>query len=115
MKLLRNENGWIRPLLTIGILVVAVYAGVQFGMPYYRYSAFKDEAKEIARTTAGDVKRVKEDVYASAKGFKVPVEENDISVEKKDSKLRIQTSWSEKVDIFGLYQRTLDFSVDIEE
>ena len=115
MKYLDNEKGWIKPLLSICILVVVIYSGLQFGMPYYRYSAFKSEATEIARGATGDPKRIKEDVYASAKSFKVPVEQDDITVEKEGSKVHVQTSWSVKVDIFGVYQRTLNFNVDVEE
>ncbi len=115
MKHLRNENGWIKPLLTIAILGLAVYSGLEFGMPYYRQSALKSEAKEIARSSQGDLKKVKEDVLSSATTLKVPVGENDIVVEKRDSKIHIQASWSQTVDILGLYQKTLDFSVDVTE
>lgn len=117
MKYLNNEKGWIKPLLSIGILVVIVYAGIQFGIPYYRYSAFESDAINIARTATAmrDLTRVKEDVYAAARSYNIPIGENDLTVEKAGSKVRVQTSWSVKVDIFGVYQRTLDFNVDIEE
>jgi hypothetical protein len=117
MKHFNNENGWIKPLLSIGILVVIVYSGIQFGMPYYRYSAFKSDATDIARTASAtrDLPRVKEDVYAAARSYDIPVEQDDIKIEKNGDKIHVQTSWSVKVDIFGVYQRTLDFNVDVEE
>lgn len=115
MRYLRNEDGWIKPLLIMGIVVLAAYSGLQFGRPYYRHSLFENEAKEIARISSGDLKKAKEDVYSSALGFKVPVEENDIIVEKRGNKIHIQTSWSQQIDILGLYQKTVDFSVDVEE
>ncbi len=114
MRHLCNEDGWIKPLLTIGILVLAVYSGYQFGIPYYRHSAFKSEAKEIARISS-DLKKVKEDVYAAAVETNVPVEKDDILVEKKDEKIHIKTSWSQTIDIFGVYQKTVDFDVDVVE
>ncbi len=115
MKNIRNQNGWIKPLLVIGILILAVYSGVQLGIPYYRHSAFENDARDIARVSSGDVKKVKEDVYASAINFKVPIGEDDIVVEKRGNKIHIQTAWSQTVDILGLYQRTVDFNVDVEE
>ncbi len=115
MKYLNNEDGWIKPILTIGILLLAAYSGYQFGIPYYRHSAFKDETKEIARISQGDMKKVAEDVYAAALESKVPVGENDILVEKRGNKIHIRTSWSQTIDILGLYQKTVDFDVDVEE
>lgn len=119
MKHINNEKGWIKPLLSIAVLGFCVYVGIQFGVPYYRYSAFKSDAREIARTTGavgGDViRKVKEEVYASAKDFKIPVQESDIAVEKRGERVMIRTSWSVDVDILGLYQRTLEFNVDIED
>ena len=29
--------------------------------------------------------------------------------------MRVKTSWSETVDILGLYQKTFDFKIDVEE
>jgi hypothetical protein len=115
MRHIRNENGWIKPLLVIGILVLAAYSGVQFGTPYYRHSAFENDVKDIARTSSGDLKKAKEDVYASATEYKVPIGEDDIVVEKRGNKIHIQTSWSQTIDILGLYQKTVDFNVDVEE
>ncbi|HWR57540.1 MAG TPA: hypothetical protein VN328_01515 [Thermodesulfovibrionales bacterium] len=115
MRHICNEDGWIKPLFTMSILVLAVYSGFQFGMPYYRHSAFQNEAKAIARVSSGDLNKVKEDVYASAREFKVPIEEKDLKVEKIGGRIRIRTSWSQEIDILGLYQKTLDFSVDVEE
>ncbi len=116
MKYLHNERGWIKPLLSICILVVAVYTGLKFGMPYYRYSAFKSEATDIALTAGatGDLNRVRKDIYASAQSYNIPIKQDDITVERDGNNIHVQTSWSVQVDIFGVYQRTLDFNVDIE-
>ncbi len=115
MKHIRNQNGWIKPLLVISILILVVYSGIQYGIPYYRHSAFENDVRDIARLSSGDVKKVKEDVYASAINFNIPIGENDIVVEKRGNKIHIQTSWSQTIDILGLYQRTVDFNVEIEE
>ncbi len=115
MRHIRNQNGWIKPVFIIGILALAVYSGIQFGVPYYRYSAFKNEVTDIARISQGDLKKVREDVYTSAVQYKVPVGEDDILIEKKDNKIHIRTSWSHTVDILGFYQKRVDFNVDIEE
>jgi len=109
------QDGFVKPIFCLVLLAVTGYVGFQFGMPYYRYSAFKSEVKEIARLELGDVEKIKTRVYESAEALKIPVEKEDIMVIKKKNTVRIQTAWSVNVDILGLYQRTVDFKIDIEE
>jgi hypothetical protein len=95
--------------------VIAAYVGFEFGIPYYRYASFKSEAKEIARLEIGNVEKTKAQLYSAAQELKIPIEEKDIVVTKKTNTVRVQTSWSTTVDIFGLYRKTLDFTIDVEE
>jgi len=115
MRHLRSRDGFIKPLLTIVILLLAGYVGIEFGIPYYRYSAFKSEAKEIARLELGNVEKTRAQLYNAAQEIKIPIEEKDIIVTRKMNTVRVQTSWSTMVDIFGFYQKTLHFKIDVEE
>lgn len=115
MRQLRNRDGFIKPLLIIIVLVSAAYVGIEFGMPYYRYSAFKSEAKQIARLELGNLNKTRAQLIEAAQEYKIPIEEKDIIVTKKMNTVRIQTSWSVMVDIMGFYQKTLNFNVDMEE
>lgn len=115
MRLLRNSDGFIKPLLVIAIMVFLVYSGIQFGVPYYRYSAFKSETKEIARLELGQVEKTRAQIFEVAQNQKIPIEAEDIQITKKTNTIRVQTSWSVDVDILGLYQKTLHFTVDVEE
>ncbi len=115
MRHLRNRDGFIKPLLTIVILLFAGYVGLQFGIPYYRYSAFESETKAIARLELGTVDKTRAQVYEAAQGFKIPIEEKDIVVNRKLHTIQVQTAWSTTVDIFGLYQKTLNFRIEVEE
>lgn len=115
MKHLRNRGGFIKPLLVIAITVFLVYSGTQFGIPYYRASAFKNEAKDIARLELGQVEKTRAQIYEAAQSQRIPIELEDIQITKKTNTTRIQTSWSVDVDILGLYHRTLHFTVDVEE
>jgi len=115
MRHLRNSDGFIKPLLVIAIMAFLVYSGIQFGVPYYHYSAFKSEAKEIARIEVGQIEKTRAQIYEAAQNQKIPIEAEDIQITKKTNTIRIQTSWSVDVDILGVYQRTLHFTVDVEE
>ena len=54
-RVLNNEKGLAKFILVVGLLALGVYVGLQFGMPYYRYSAFKSDVVELARISLGDV------------------------------------------------------------
>lgn len=114
MNSLRGQRGFIKPILCLLVLVTLVYGGIQFGTPYYRYSAFKDEVKELARI-GSDPAKIKADVYEAAKSLKIPIEKEEIEVTKRGEQITVQTSWSVDVDLLGLYQRRINFNINIEE
>jgi len=114
MKHLRSRDGFIKPLLTIAILAAVVYGGYLFGMPYYRYEAFKSEVKATMKIEIGDAEKMRTRIYEVAQDFKIPLEEKDIIVSKKERSLRVQIAWSVDVDVFGLYHRTLHFEINEE-
>ncbi len=115
MKGLKDQRGFVKPILCLILLAASIYVGIQFGIPYYRYSAFKDEVKELARVGLGNVEKIKTDVYEAAKTLKIPVEKEDIEVTKRGENVRVQTSWTLNVDLLGLYQKEINFKIDIEE
>ena len=115
MKVLNNENGFVKFIFIMLVLASLVYAGLKFGMPYYRYSAFKSDAKELARISIGDTEKTRAQIFERAQELELPLEENDIKVTKTVRGVRVQTSWSETVDLLGLYQKKFNFAVDEEE
>ncbi len=96
-------------LLILGILV---YSGFQFAQPYYKYLVFQSEAKEIARTAVENEEKIKDRLFEKAMELKMPIGRTDLEVTRKGNVLRIKTSWFEVVDIFGVYKKTLTFTVD---
>lgn len=115
-KVLNNESGFIKFILVMLVLACMVYIGIKLGIPYYKYSAFKSDAIEIARIgVANNVNTTHTQIYERAQELKIPLEEEDIEVKKTNTSVRIETAWSETVDFLGIYQHTLDFTVDVEE
>lgn len=114
MNLIKNEKGFIKFLVIIAIFVVCVYSGYKFAVPYYKYSAFKSEVKEILRIYTGDVERTKSQIYQKVDELNIPLNKEDINFEQVDKNLIVQASWSETVDLFGIYQHTLNFNIDLK-
>lgn len=115
MKVLNNEKGFIKFVFVTAVIAFLVYAGIQFGMPYFRYSAFKSDARELARISLGDVEKTRIQLFERAQELKIPIEEKAIMVTKTQKTVQVNTSWSETADLLGLYQKRLDFTVNIEE
>jgi hypothetical protein len=115
-KVLNNESGFIKFIFVMLVLACIVYLGIKLGIPYYKYSALKSEAKEIARIgIAQTVDRTHTLVYERAQELKIPLEEEDIEVKRTTNSVLIETAWSETVDFLGIYQHTFDFNIDVEE
>lgn len=115
MRSLRRQEGFVKPILCLAFLAFLVYSGIQFGLPYYRYSGFKNEAQDIIMAGLGDTEKIKSRIYNSARSLKIPIEAGDINVTMKDQTVHVRISWSEEVDILGIYRKTLDFYIDIED
>ncbi len=115
VKVVGNEKGFIKFAFFMLVLAFIVYAGLKFGMPYYRYSAFKSDVKELARISIGDVEKTRAQIFERAIELKIPLDEKSIEVTKTEKTVRVRTAWSETVDMLGVYQKKLNFRVEVEE
>jgi hypothetical protein len=111
----QNEKGFIKFTFVTIILVFCVYLGIKFGIPYYKHSAFQSDAKEIARISLGDAEKTRKQIFEKAQELKLPLGEKDIQITVKEKTVRVRAAWEDTVDILGFYQKTLQFTVDVEE
>lgn len=115
MRQLHRQDGFVKSVLCLAFLAFLVYSGIQFGLPYYRYSGFKNEVKDIVRIGLGDTEKIKSRIYSVAVDLKVPIEAGDIKVTIKDQTIHVRTEWTEYIDIPGIYKKTLNFYIDIKD
>jgi len=114
--MLGNHEGFFKFVFVLALIAFLIYAGFQFGIPFYRYTSFKSDAEQIARmSVAMDIARTRAQVFERAQEANIPIKEQDIEVIKTVRGTRIKTGWSETVDILGIYQKTYDFKIDVEE
>ncbi len=104
-----------KTLFWLLILALLIYSGIKFGTPYYRYWAFKADAKEIVKVPLENEEEAKNKIFERAKELKIPINMEDIEISRNEKIMRVRTSWFEVVDLGGLYQKTLKFSVDTGE
>jgi len=112
---INNEKGFIKFIFVTIILVFFVYLGFKFGIPYYKHSAFQSEVKELARISLWDTDKTRAQIFEKAQELKIPIDEKAILVTKTEKTVRVKTSWEETVDILGVYEKTLTFTVNVEE
>ena len=111
-----SQKGYIKFTLVTIILVFCIYLGVKFGIPYYKYSAFQSDVRELARISLGNTEKTKAQVFERAQELNLPLDVQDILVVRQTyNRVRVTTSWDETVDVLGLYQKVLHFAVDVEE
>lgn len=116
MKHLAGNDGFLKPLFIIALLAAVAYVGIHFAKPYYRYSALKSDAAEMTRVSLGDEKKLREMIYTRAQELGIPIRENEIFVEKKsDNVMGVRASWTETVNILDLYEKDIEFGIDLME
>lgn len=99
------------------IFISLVYSGLKFGFPYYRYLAFKSDAKEIVRVSveARNEEEIRNKIFERSQELKIPIDRTDIEVSRTDRNVIVKTSWFEVVDILGIYKKTLKFYIDTSQ
>lgn len=114
--MLGNKEGFFKFVFVLALIAFLMYAGLQFGMPFYRYTSFRSDAEQIARISiGGDVDKIRAQVFEQAQEVNIPIKEQEIEVTKTTRGTRVKTAWSETVDILGIYQKTFDFKINVEE
>ncbi|MCE5195398.1 MAG: hypothetical protein LLF28_08140 [Nitrospiraceae bacterium] len=114
MMLNERGGGFLKFLITAGIIAFVIYAGIQLLIPFYNYSAFKTNATEIARVSLGNLEKTKAEIFESAQEHNIPVTEKEIEIEKTIKGVHVKTEWKSTVDLLGIYQHTYEFKVDVE-
>src|SRR3989304_6069090 len=91
----RESGGFFtKSLFFILILVILIYTGINLGMPWLNYYSFKDRLKEIAMYEASEAKeKTMKKIMESAEEKDIPINEEDIKIERTGRKLSIKAKW----------------------
>lgn len=108
----------IKTLIWLALVVLMVYSGIQFGMPQYRYHAFKTDASDIVRFRyhpPNELKKLRTKLLERAEEVGLPVYEENIEVDRTERGYWARIKWEETVDILGQYQKTYHFEVEVSK
>jgi hypothetical protein len=93
------------------LVAVLVYVGIQFAKPHYEYSVFKSDVQELSVIITISPQEMMYRIMEAAKDSNIPVERDDIIMERLTDGHSISVSWEKTVNIFNLYKKTYFFSV----
>ena len=113
MKKIGNR-GFVKGVLSLGILVAIVIAGISFGKPYYRSYTLGSHTRDFLKTEIGDVEAIKKNVMKDAAELHVPLDKKNLEVFMVNKIVKVKATWSETVDFWGYYQKKFDFVMEEE-
>ncbi len=107
-----GEEGLIKTLLGLFLLIALIAAAVSFIRPYYSYHTLGSHTRDYLMTEVGDVNAIRKHILADAAELGIPLEEKDLSVEIKQKIVRVKASWTDTVDLWGYYRKDIDFTME---
>lgn len=99
-----------KALLCFGILAVFAYSGIRLGEPYWRYYSFKSKVEDIAKFEDRQ-ENILPAVIGQAQEIGIPITESDVTISGSKGRYIIETGWTEKVNLFDIYEHTYDFRI----
>jgi len=116
MKRTLGEKGFIKTLIWLALLVALIYVGVTLATPYYRYYQFGSHTRDFLMTDIGEVNTIRKHVLKDAAELGVPLNDRDLTVSADTSKKRVtvKATWTDTADLFGFYQKSIDFVMEEE-
>jgi hypothetical protein len=109
-----GNEGLIRGLFLLALVVAVAFVGISFGKPYYRYIVLGSHTRDIMKEEIGNADMIKDRIMAEAKELNVPLQEDDLDVRIEKKIVKVDAHWSEVVDFWGYYRKKLDFAIHEE-
>lgn len=104
----------LKATLCLLIMGSAVYLSYIFGMPQYRYYAFKTKAQDIIRFRVNKADEIREYLFEAAEENSVPLTRDDIVVDADwEGYYSATVAWHETVHVFTYYSKQFDFRVEV--
>ena len=109
-----GEKGFIKALFGLALLVALIFTGVTFARPYYRYYQLSSHTGDFLKTDVGNLDVIRKHVLDDAAELGVPLTDENLSVtiDKAKKTVTVKGTWTDSVDLFGYYQKNVDFVME---
>ena len=109
-----GEKGFIKALFGLALLVALIFTGVTFARPYYRYYQLSSHTSDFLKTDIGELNVIRKHVLDDAAELGVPLTDANLSVTLDTNKkiITVKGTWTDSVDLFGYYQKNVDFVME---
>jgi hypothetical protein len=109
-----GEKGFIKTLFGLALLVALIFAGVTFARPYYRYYQLSSHTSDFLKSDIGDPNIIRKHVLDDAAELGVPLTDANLSVsiDRERKTVTVKGIWTDSVDLFGYYQKNVDFVME---
>jgi hypothetical protein len=113
-----GNQGFIKGLLMLAVLVGIAYAAIMFGTPYYRYNTLRSHTRDMLSmetVTGQNLPTIKTKILEEAAKLKIPLTEGKLEVSINASKVvKVKARWSEVVNLLDYYSQKVDFEMEVE-
>jgi hypothetical protein len=109
-----GEQGLIKGIFILLVLVAAAFLLISYGRPYYRYYVLGSHTRDILKSEIGDIAIIKAKIMEDARELNIPLDEENLEVVLDKKIIRVKASWTDTVDFWGYYQTKIDFSINEE-
>jgi hypothetical protein len=103
----------LKAVIWLALLAAVIYVGVKMGMPYFRYYAFESDVQELVGISIADADSLRDKVMEKAWEYDIPIQSRDVNVSGRSGAFKVYVAWAETVNIFDLYAKTYEFTVDV--
>ena len=94
----------------------AIYLAVELFPPWMDYFTFKGVMSEKAKNGSTlSNEEILKDLNANAKELNIPLEENAIRINRRETEMSIESEWDIEISLGGYYGFTLHFSPQVTE
>ena len=114
MKYRIGENGFVKGLFIVLIIVACAFVAISFGKPHYRSLMLGSHTRDILKSEIGNIETIKKQTLENAKELGIPLDEKNLEVVLDKKIIRVKATWSETVDFWGYYQKKFDFALNEE-
>lgn len=113
MKDRLGSRGYIKTIFGLALLVAIGFVLISFGKPYYRYYTLRSFAHDELLMDVGAANLARRNILKRAAQLGIPLNDNNLEVTRDEFKktVTVKAHWTEVVDFWGYYKKTLHFNL----